>query len=102
MIRNSFFWALLFTLPPHSVAQMVTVTDDKVARRNLAVLVLAQAILGNQLPMVFIMAGLAGQSLAKNICFATMPISCIVLGAMLASDPLSNLMQKVGRKKGFF
>ena len=102
MIRNSFFWALLFTLPPHSVARMVTLTDDKLARRNLTVLVLAQAILGNQLPMVFIMAGLAGQSLAKNICFATMPISCIVLGAMLASDPLSNLMQKVGRKKGFF
>ena len=102
MRRNSFFWALLFTLPPHSVARMVTLTDDKLARRNLTVLVLAQAILGNQLPMVFIMAGLAGQSLAKNICFATMPISCIVLGAMLASDPLSNLMQKVGRKKGFF
>ena len=102
MIRNSFFSALLFTLPPHSAARMVIVTDDKLARRNLTVLVLAQAILGNQLPMVFIMGGLAGQSLAKNICFATMLISCIVLGAMLASDPLSNLMQKVGRKKGFF
>ena len=101
MIRNSFFSALLFTRRPHSVARMVTETDDKLARRNLIVLVIAQAILGNQLPMVFIMAGLAGQSLAKNLCFATMPISCIVLGAMLASDPLSNLMQKVGRKKGF-
>lgn len=102
MIRNSFFSALLYTLPPHSVARMVIVTDDKLARRNLTVLVIAQTILGNQLPMVFIMAGLAGQSLAKNICFATMSISCIVLGAILASDPLSNLMQKVGRKKGFF
>ena len=102
MIRNSFFTALLFTLPPHRVARMVIVTDDKLAWRNLTVLVIAQAILENQLPMVFTMPGLAGQSLAKNICFATMPISCIVLGAMLASDPLSNLMQKVGRKKGFF
>ena len=102
MIRNSYFWALLFTLPPHSVERIVTVADDKLEQRNLTVLVLAQAILRNQLSIVLIMAGLAGQSLTKNICFATIPISCIVLGAMLASSPLSNLMQKGGRKKRFF
>ena len=46
---------------------MVTVTDDKLARLELTVLVLAQAILGNQSPMVFIMAGLAGQSLHRFV-----------------------------------
>ena len=42
-------------------------TDNR-AKRNVAVLVIAQAILGAQLPMVFTVGGLAGQSLASNIC----------------------------------
>ena len=52
--------------------------------------------------MIFILGGLAGQSLAENICFATMPISMIVLGSMLTAPVLANLMQKYGRKIGFF
>ncbi len=66
------------------------------------VLVAAQAILGAQMPMIFVVAGLAGQSLATNICFATLPISLIVLGSMLTATPLSNVMQRYGRKVGFF
>jgi hypothetical protein len=30
--------------------------------------------------MIFVVGGLAGQSLASNPCFATLPISLIVLG----------------------
>ncbi len=71
------------------------------ARRNVAVLVAAQAILGSQMPMIFTIGGLAGQSLAPNPCFATLPISLIVLGSMLAAQPLSSLMQRVGRRAGF-
>jgi MFS family permease len=52
--------------------------------------------------MIFTVGGLAGQSLASNACFATLPISMIVLGSMLTASPLSNLMQKFGRKFGFF
>jgi MFS family permease len=66
------------------------------------VLVAAQAILGAQMPMIFTIGGLAGQSLASNICFATLPISLIVLGSMLAATPVSALMQRFGRKAGFF
>jgi MFS family permease len=54
------------------------------------------------MPMIFTVGGLAGQSLASNACFATLPISMIVLGSMLTASPLSNLMQKFGRKFGFF
>ena len=72
------------------------------ARRNVAVLVLAQAILGSQLPMIFIIGGLAGQSLASNPCLATLPISLIVLGSMLTATPLSHVMQTWGRRAGFF
>ena len=77
-------------------------TPDTRARRNVAVLVLAQAILGAQMPMIFTIGGLAGQSLASNICFATLPISLIVLGSMLSATPLSALMQRYGRRAGFF
>ncbi|WP_299924968.1 MFS transporter [uncultured Pelagimonas sp.] len=75
--------------------------DDSRARRNVTVLVLAQAILGSQMPMIFTVGGLAGQQLAPNPCFATLPISLIVLGSMLAATPVSNFMQSHGRRAGF-
>lgn len=74
---------------------------DGRARRNVAVLVLAQAVLGSQMPMIFTIGGLAGQSLAPNPCLATLPISLIVLGSMLSATPLSALMQRYGRRVGF-
>lgn len=75
--------------------------SDIIARRNVAVLVAAQAILGAQLPMMFIVAGLAGQSLARNACWATLPISAMVVGSMMAARPLSGLMARYGRRAGF-
>ncbi|MGA9434160.1 MAG: MFS transporter, partial [Roseobacter sp.] len=76
-------------------------TSDSRAKRNVVVLVLAQAVLGAQMPMLFIIGGLAGQSLATNICFATLPITLIVLGSMLAATPISAIMQRFGRRAGF-
>jgi MFS family permease len=75
--------------------------QDTRARRNVVVLVAAQALLGSQMPMIFIIGGLAGQSLASNICFATLPISLIVLGSMISATPISALMQRYGRRAGF-
>lgn len=75
--------------------------DDRLARRNVLVLVAAQAVLGAQMPMIFTIAGLAGQSLASNPCWATLPISAAVLGSMLSATPLSALMQRHGRRAGF-
>ncbi len=80
------------TLPPPSDAR---------ARRNVAVLVAAQAIMGAQMPMIFTIGGLAGQTLAANLCFATLPISMIVLGSMLSATPLAAFMQRYGRRAGF-
>ena len=75
--------------------------QDSRAKRNVVVLVLAQAVLGAQMPMLFTIGGLAGQSLASNVCFATLPITLIVLGSMLAATPVSAIMQKYGRRAGF-
>ena len=80
---------------------MSATASDARARRNVAVLVAAQAILGAQMPMIFTIGGLAGQSLAPNPCWATMPISMIVLGSMLSATPISALMQRFGRRFGF-
>ncbi|MBE0454153.1 MAG: MFS transporter [Roseovarius sp.] len=84
------------------MSEMTLPDVDARARRNVAVLVGAQAILGAQLPMIFVVGGLAGQSLATNICFATLPISLIVLGSMLSATPMSHVMQRFGRRAGFF
>jgi MFS family permease len=75
--------------------------DDRAAFRNVAVLVAAQAIIGAQLPMMFTVAGLAGTSLSPNPCWATLPITAMVLGSMLSATPLSALMARFGRRAGF-
>ncbi len=75
--------------------------ENNLARRNLIILILAQATVGNQMVMIFIVGGLAGQSLVTNPCFATLPISLIVMGSMLSANPLSLIMQKYGRRAGF-
>ena len=52
--------------------------------------------------MIFTIAGLAGSSLAPNKCWATLPITMMVIGSMLTATPLSALMQRFGRRTGFF
>ncbi|WP_136644641.1 MFS transporter [Tabrizicola sp. YIM 78059] len=76
-------------------------TSDSTARRNVIVLVAAQAILGAQMPMIFTIAGLAGSTLAPNACWATLPISMTVIGSMLTATPISAFMQRHGRRAGF-
>lgn len=68
----------------------------------MAVLVAAQAILGSQVTMIFVIGGLAGLMLAPNPCLATLPISMIVFGTMTTAPWLSQVMQARGRKPGFF
>ena len=80
----------------------MTIADDSRAKRNIVVLVAAQAFLGAQLPMIFVVGGLAGGMLAGNACFATLPISVIVFGSMTTAPWLSPLMQRRGRRFGFF
>lgn len=72
------------------------------ARRNVTVLVLAQAILGSQITMIFTIGGLAGLQLAPNACLSTLPISLIVLGSTTTAPWLSVVMQHLGRRAGFW
>jgi hypothetical protein len=89
-----------------TVSVIPPATDDRKARRNVAVLVAAQAILGSQVTMIFVIGGLAGLELTRiagiNPCLATLPISMIVFGSMSTAPWMSGLMQRHGRRAGFF
>lgn len=83
------------------MTEMTQTTPDSRTRRNVIVLVLAQAVLGAQMSMIFIVGGLAGQSLATNPCWSTLPLSLIVLGSVLSAQPMSEFMGRYGRRSGF-
>ncbi len=84
---------------------MTVATDAEVhdgrAKRNVAVLFFAQAVLGAQMPINIVLGGLAGAALASNPALATLPISVMVLVAMFAAGPASLLMGRIGRRSGF-
>ncbi|WP_017997920.1 MFS transporter [Paracoccus sp. N5] len=71
------------------------------ARRNVVVLLIAQAVMGAQMSMIFIVGGLTGQMLSPNPCIATLPLSMIVLGSALSARPLAGFMRRRGRRAGF-
>ncbi len=75
--------------------------DDRRARRNVLVLVAAQALLGAQMPMHFVAGGLVGLTLAPTPLLATLPISLTVFGSMTTAPWISPLMQRYGRRTGF-
>ncbi|MBL4805890.1 MAG: MFS transporter [Rhodobacteraceae bacterium] len=78
-----------------------TIDQDRRAKRNVMVLVAAQAILGAQMSLHFVLGGLAGQMLASNPCYATLPITMTVFGSMVSAPILSGIMQRHGRRVGF-
>lgn len=81
---------------------MSTMIDDRRAKRNVVILILAQAFMGSQMPMIFVVGGLAGQQISPIACLATLPISLIVFGSMTTAPWLSNVMQSLGRRIGFW
>jgi predicted MFS family arabinose efflux permease len=77
-------------------------SDDGRAKRNVAVLVFAHAVLGSQLAINIIVAGLAGAILAKDPSLATLPISIVVVGSLLTAPAMSLFMGRYGRRAGFW
>jgi MFS family permease len=74
---------------------------DRRTKRNVAVLVFAHAVLGAQLALNIIVAGLAGAALAGDPSLATLPISIVVVGSLLATPAISLFMGRYGRRAGF-
>ncbi|MEM7526459.1 MAG: MFS transporter [Pseudomonadota bacterium] len=75
--------------------------NDGQARRAVMILAWGQAVLGAQLPVQIILAGLVGAMLAHDVAFATVPITVMVLGSMVGAPILSTIMGRIGRRPGF-
>jgi len=82
-------------------ADTVVASGDARAKRNVAVLVFAQAVLGSQLAINIIIAGLAGAVLAHDPSLATLPISIVVVGSLVTAPLMSLFMGRYGRRAGF-
>ncbi|HWA37093.1 MAG TPA: MFS transporter, partial [Burkholderiales bacterium] len=70
------------------------------AHRNVALLAACQAMLFTNNSTLIAINGLAGLSLAPYAALATLPITCWVLGAAIATMPASLHMKRVGRRAG--
>ena len=83
-------------------ADTAVASADGRAKRNVAVLVFAHAILGSQLAINIIVAGLAGAVLADDPGLATLPISIVVVGSLVTAPVMSLFMGRYGRRAGFW
>lgn len=70
--------------------------------RSVIILSLCQALLGTGNILLVAVNGLIGQRLAPSEALITLPIAMQFVGLMLATIPASLIMQKVGRRNGFF
>ncbi len=69
--------------------------------RNVLVLSACQATLQTGGVTLVAVTGLAGYALATDKVWATVPLTCYVLGSAISTIPASLLMHKIGRRGGF-
>jgi predicted MFS family arabinose efflux permease len=84
-----------------SISSAAAAGVDGRTKRNVAVLVAAHAVLGAQLALNIIVAGLAGALLADDPALATLPISVVVVGSLVTTPAMSLFMGRYGRRAGF-
>ena len=70
-------------------------------RRNVLVLSACQATLQTSGATMIAVTGLAGYALAADKSFATVPLTCYVIGSAVTTVPASFLMNAIGRRGGF-
>ncbi|MGY8869924.1 MAG: MFS transporter, partial [Pseudomonadales bacterium] len=70
--------------------------------RSVILLSLCQALLGTGNVLLISVNGLIGQSLSPSDALITLPIAMQFVGLMLATIPASLLMQRIGRRNGFY
>jgi MFS family permease len=73
------------------------VTDLALAKRNILLLAISQALYSCCVIIVFATAGLVGLMLAPSPGLATTPITTFVLGSAITTIPASLMMQRLGR-----
>ncbi|MBD1911821.1 MULTISPECIES: MFS transporter [unclassified Leptolyngbya] len=71
------------------------------AKRNVALLVLCQALAMTTMTVLITVAALAANEMTDNKVLVTLPIALMQVAVMLATIPASMLMRQVGRRLGF-
>lgn len=69
-----------------------------IARRNVTLLTVAQALGGSTPPIIISLGGVVGLQLAENKALATLPVSLLNLGIAAAVIPAAWLMRRHGRR----
>ncbi|MFN4008516.1 MAG: MFS transporter [Pannonibacter sp.] len=85
-----------------SAAASATGVDDRIARRNVAILAFAQALGGASASIVIATGPLIGSALlGVDKSLATLPVSFMVLGTALGMLPAGMIMRRFGRRRSF-
>jgi MFS family permease len=71
------------------------------APKNVALLVICQALAMTSITMLFTVAALIGARLASDPSLATLPVALLQVAVMFTTIPAALLMQRVGRRTGF-
>lgn len=75
--------------------------DDRRARRNVAVLVVVQALGGACAPIAIALGGIVGHGLlGADKSLATLPVTAFVVGTASGTLPAGALMRRLGRRPG--
>jgi MFS family permease len=77
------------------------ILPDDQAKRQVLLLAVAQALYSSAIVIFFATGGLVGVMIAPSKGWATMPVSALVIGSMVATVPASFFMQRYGRRLGF-
>jgi MFS family permease len=72
--------------------------DDRLARRNVLVLAIAQALAGGNQAVLVTTGGIIGAMLGPHKGLATLPISVMVIGMWLGTLPIGALARRYGRR----
>lgn len=83
---------------PSTAAASELLSDDRLARRNVVVLAIAQALAGGNQVVVVTTGGIIGTMLAPDKGLATLPISVMVIGMWLGTLPIGALARRYGRR----
>ena len=74
---------------------------DRLARRNVLVLAVTQALSGGNAAVVVATGGIVGAALAPDRALATVPITVYVLGMWIGTVPVGILARRYGRRFAF-
>jgi MFS family permease len=78
-----------------------TPNAEAAGKRNVLLLMAAQALLFINNTTMVAVHGLVGLLLAPSVALATLPVTCYVIGSALATAPIARVMKQHGRKVGF-